>query len=66
MTLMPKQSENLGLEVSDHIYRLATSIYEKHNSKVLAGSGIWMPTNVAVDLARKILSETSASQSNTR
>jgi hypothetical protein len=66
MTLMPKQSENLGLEISDPIYRLATSIYEKHNSKVLAGSGKWMPTNVAVDLAKKMLSETNASRSNTR
>lgn len=66
MTLMPKQSENLELEVSGSTYRLATSIYEKHNSRVLAGYGIWMPTNVAIDLARKMLTETNACRSNTR
>ena len=66
MTLMPKQSENLELEVSDSIYRLATSIYENHNFRALRGRGKWMPTDVAFDLAKKILSDKNACQSNTR
>ncbi len=66
MTHMSKHSETTTEVVSDEISQLATSIYHEHNSKSLDGETKWMPVNVAIDLAKRMLNQTNASQLSTR